>query len=78
VVFDQVNDFRKWEPWSPWAKLDPSMKSTYDGTTNGTGATCHWVGKKDVGEDRMTILESTPTSKLPIKLEFIKPFESLC
>ena len=21
AVFDQVNDFHKWEAWSPWAKL---------------------------------------------------------
>ena len=26
----------------------------------------------------MTILESTPPSKILIKLEFMKPFESLC
>jgi len=31
VVFDQVNDFRNWSAWSPWAKLDPAMKETYDG-----------------------------------------------
>lgn len=28
VVFAQVNDFHKWEAWSPWAKLDPAMKQT--------------------------------------------------
>ena len=27
VVFAQVNDFHKWEAWSPWAKLDPAAKS---------------------------------------------------
>ena len=25
VVFDQINDLRKWDAWSPWAKLDPGM-----------------------------------------------------
>ena len=24
AVFAQVNDFHKWEAWSPWAKLDPA------------------------------------------------------
>ena len=23
VVFAQVNDFHKWENWSPWGKMDP-------------------------------------------------------
>lgn len=78
VVFEQVNDFHKWEAWSPWAKLDPAMKTTYEGPANGKGASYHWVGNSDVGEGRMTILESTPSSKIVLKLEFIKPFDSLC
>jgi hypothetical protein len=27
-VFAQVNDFHKWDAWSPWAKLDPEAKVT--------------------------------------------------
>jgi hypothetical protein len=27
VVFSQVNDFHKWEAWSPWAKMDPAASS---------------------------------------------------
>ena len=23
AVFEQVNDFHKWENWSPWGKMDP-------------------------------------------------------
>ena len=30
-VFAQVNDFHRWEAWSPWAKLDPQMETTYSG-----------------------------------------------
>ncbi len=30
-LFAQVNDFHKWDAWSPWAKLDPTMKQTYEG-----------------------------------------------
>ena len=26
MVFAQVNDFHKWEAWSPWAKLDPAAR----------------------------------------------------
>jgi len=28
-VFAQVNDFHKWDAWSPWAKLDPNAKTTF-------------------------------------------------
>lgn len=74
VVFDQVNDFRNWGAWSPWAKLDPAMKETYDGPPAGTGSHYAWVGNKKVGEGAMTILESRPGELVRIKLEFLKPF----
>ncbi len=35
VVFAQVNDFHKWNAWSPWAKLDPAMKQTSRRRPNG-------------------------------------------
>jgi hypothetical protein len=75
-VFEQVNDFHKWEAWSPWAKLDPGMKQTYEGPPAGTGAIYYWSGNKKVGEGRMTITESRPSDLVRIKLEFIKPFAS--
>jgi hypothetical protein len=74
VVFAQVNDFHNWEAWSPWAKLDPAMKTTYEGPAAGTGAVYSWVGNSKVGEGRMTIAESHPSDLVRIKLEFMKPF----
>jgi carbon monoxide dehydrogenase subunit G len=74
VVFGQVNDFHKWEAWSPWAKLDPAMKTTYEGAPAGTGAIYAWVGNSQVGEGRMTIMESRPSELVRIRLEFTRPF----
>jgi len=50
AVFAQVNDFHKWEAWSPWAKLDPAMKQTYEGAPAGIGAIYRWAGNNEVGE----------------------------
>ena len=74
IVFAHVNDFHKWEAWSPWAKLDPEMKTTYSGEPAGKGAVYAWTGNSEVGEGRMTILESQPGERVEIKLEFLKPF----
>ncbi len=74
VVFAQVNDFHKWEAWSPYAKLDPAMKKTYEGAPAGTGAIYAWAGNSDVGEGRTTIIESRPNEQITIKLEFVRPF----
>lgn len=77
TVFEQVNDFHKWENWSPWAKLDPTMQQTYTGPTAGQGASYHWVGNNQVGEGRMTITESRTNEFVAIRLEFIKPFAAV-
>src|SRR5205809_6123337 len=74
VVFAQVNDFHNWNAWSPWAKLDPAMKQTFEGAPAGMGAAYSWAGNKEVGEGRMTITESHPSDLVKIKLEFLKPF----
>jgi uncharacterized protein YndB with AHSA1/START domain len=77
-VFAQVNDFHNWEAWSPWAKLDPACKNTFEGAPAGTGAVFKWSGNDQVGEGSMTILESRPPEQIRIKLDFVRPFESTC
>jgi hypothetical protein len=74
AAFAQVNDFHNWRAWSPWEKIDPALKRSYEGPQAGAGATYVWQGNKDVGEGRMTILESRPGELVRIKLEFFKPF----
>ena len=73
VVFAQVNDFRNWGAWSPWAKVDPAMRQTYEGAPAGAGAIYTWVGNREVGEGRMTIVESRPSDLIRVKLDFAKP-----
>ena len=73
AAFAQVNDFHAWSKWSPWEKLDPAMKRSYEGPPSGVGAKYAWVGNKEVGEGRMTIQQSEPSS-IVVKLEFLKPF----
>lgn len=75
-VFALVNDFHKWEAWSPWAKIDPAMKQTYEGSPAGLDAIYTWSGNDKVGEGRMTIVESQPNEHVGLKLDFIKPFAS--
>jgi Polyketide cyclase / dehydrase and lipid transport len=75
AVFAQVNDFHNWEGWSPWAKLDPDAKATFEGPNAGTGAVFNWSGNDKVGEGRMTLTESRPAELIRIKLDFVKPME---
>ena len=74
TVFAQVDNLRNWEAWSPWAKLDPNMKTSYDGPTSGKGASYSWTGNSEVGEGSTTITESRPNELVRMKLEMLKPF----
>ena len=75
-IFPLINDFHAWSAWSPWEKLDLAMKKTHSGAPQGKGAVLEWDGNKDVGTGRMEVLESIPSSKILIKLDFLKPFEA--
>jgi hypothetical protein len=69
-----INDFHQWNAWSPWAQLDPAMKTTYSGPASGPGSVYEWEGNSKVGKGRMEILAVQP-EKTSIKLDFLKPFE---
>jgi len=75
-IFPLINDFHRWGSWSPWEKMDPEMKRTYSGAASGKGAAYAWQGNSKVGEGRMEIADTSPPSKVTIKLDFMKPFEA--
>ena len=74
AAFHHVNELKRWEAWNPWGKLDPAMKLTYDGPEAGQGASYAWNGNSQVGEGRLTIVESKPDELVRVKLEFLRPF----
>jgi hypothetical protein len=73
-AFGQVNDLHCMNAWNPFLKLDPTAKVTYEGATSGVGAVCTWDGDKNVGAGRQTIVESQPSERVRMKLEFYRPF----
>jgi len=74
-IFALINDFRSWGVWSPYEKKDPAMKRNLSGAASGKGAVYEWAGNGNVGQGRMEITDSSPPSKVTIKLDFIKPIE---
>jgi hypothetical protein len=76
IAYGLVSDFHAWENWSPWAKLDPNMKTTYEGPGNTEGSSYSWEGSKEVGKGRMTMTALKPAQSVEIKLEFLAPFQA--
>src|SRR5690349_1231288 len=73
AIFPHVNNLHVWKAWSPWAKMDPNAKETYEGPAAGTGAVMRWAGNMKVGEGAMTITESRPNDHIRFRLDFLKP-----
>jgi hypothetical protein len=76
AIYPNLDDFHRWEAWSPWEKIEPGMKKTYSGPASGTGSSYAWEGK-EVGSGNMTVTESKPSEHLQIRLEFTKPFAAV-
>lgn len=76
VVFDNVNSLKKWDAWSPWAKLDPNAKMSFEGPAEGNNAVFAWSGNDQIGEGKMTIVDSRPAELVDVRVDFIKPFEN--
>lgn len=75
-IYREINDFHNWEKWSPWAQLDPGMKTEFGGSPLGYNASMSWSGDKKVGVGKMTIVESRQNERVRIKLEFSKPMKA--
>ncbi len=69
AVFEEVNDFRNWEKWSPFAAADPSMKVTYGNKTSGSGANYTWQGEVS-GTGEQHILASVTNERIETKIAF--------
>jgi len=64
-VFEQVNDLRNWEKWSPWKRMDPMMEMTFSNPPVGQGAFYKWVSKdKNLGSGTMTLAKVTNNEEI--------------
>jgi len=68
VVFEQVDDYRKWEEWGPWNEDDPTLSITYEERTKGPGSSYTWSSKE--GDGKATRVESVPHKSQADELDF--------
>lgn len=71
VVYNLINDYKKWPEWSPWLAQEPNAKITFSDTTAGVNAFYHWKGDI-LGEGSIKTIFSNKDSILQ-KIKFIKP-----
>lgn len=71
TVFPYVNDFRRFNEWSPWAGKDPDAEYTFEGPESGIGARMSWDSDNpDIGRGSNLITESRPPNRVTTRLDF--------
>ena len=63
AVFAQVNDLHKWDACSPWAKLDPDAKNSFEGSESGVGA-YYEMGRQQQSRPRKHDHHREPSSRI--------------
>lgn len=73
VIFNQINTLKNWEMWSPWHKIDPQMKLTYEGPPGGKDALYKWESTHPkVGNGILKIIESNPFDLIITSMDFME------
>lgn len=75
-IYKHLGDFHNWQAWSPWEGLDPDLKRTYTGPSEGVGAVYSWEGNNKVGAGRMELTKADPKSGISLNLDFFRPFKA--
>lgn len=60
-VMAEISDFRRWDAWSTWSKMDPNMENTYSGEAGTVGHSNTWKSQK-VGNGTQTIVSISEQS----------------
>jgi len=70
-VFPYVNNLKRHAEWSPWAKIDPETKWSYQGPDRGVGQKVMWSSDhREVGTGSQTIVESVENRRVATELDF--------
>ncbi len=71
AIFEQINTLSNWGKWSPWFKIDTSMKLSFNEIASGKGASYHWESKNSkVGNGGLEITESKPFDIIEMNINF--------
>ncbi|MEM9556235.1 MAG: SRPBCC family protein [Acidobacteriota bacterium] len=70
TIFALVNNYQRFNDWSPWADRDPDAVYEYSGPPQGVGAQMAWSGGPAVGTGSQEITLSEPYERIETALDF--------
>ncbi|RMF70984.1 MAG: hypothetical protein D6738_14935, partial [Acidobacteria bacterium] len=68
LVREYAADLARWDDWTPWKEIDPTIEVTLGERTRGVGAHQSWTGKSGTGE--LTITADDPDHGIEYDMAF--------
>lgn len=75
-IYPLINDLSAFNRWNPFALEDPNAKMSYSGPAAGKGAGYAWHGNSNAGKGTVEITDSTPASRVSMRLDMVEPLEA--
>jgi Polyketide cyclase / dehydrase and lipid transport len=75
LIKEKTSNWKYFSSWSPWQPLDPSMKTSIEGTDGTVGAKYSWTGNDNVGTGSQTFT-SISDNQIGMEVQFTSPWES--
>jgi effector-binding domain-containing protein len=70
IVYDTLNNFRRFKDWNAVPQRDPKMEMRLSGAESGVGAVFSYKSEKaDIGAGSWKIVESVPNERIAIEIE---------
>jgi hypothetical protein len=70
LIFGELEDFRNWKKWHPWALSDPNIKHVIKGARKGQGSKLRWSSEV-FGSGTVKIVDARPPGFLLLDLAFV-------
>jgi uncharacterized protein YndB with AHSA1/START domain len=70
-VYEELVSFKNVNSWSPWFKMDPKMKHSFEGPPSGVGAKMSWDSENpEVGKGSQWIVETEENKRVKSGMNF--------
>jgi uncharacterized protein YndB with AHSA1/START domain len=69
AIFPEVSNYKNFVLWSPWNKMDPQVKQTFEGDPGTVGSKMNWDGPK-TGKGSQRIVELVENKSVKSVMEF--------
>lgn len=68
-IHELVGDLKRWDDWTPWKEMDPSVQVTFGKETKGVGASQTWTGKDGTGFLQFTASDEDKGIEYDMKMD---------